>query len=105
VPEFDAIKSGLPSPDLPATAPALVVWAYLFGPRAGDAILFDLVGPEGAVVTERVQVEKTQALAFRAVGRKLTLPAWPAGSYTATATLMRDRAELSRQEITLTVAP
>jgi hypothetical protein len=57
------------------------------------------------VVTERVQVEKTQALAFRAVGRKLTLPAWPAGSYTATATLMRDRAELSRQEITLTVTP
>jgi Peptidase family M23 len=105
VPTFDAIKSGLPSPDLPATAPALVVWVYLFGPRAGDAILFDLIGPEGAVVTERVQVEKTQALAFRAVGRKLTLPAWPAGSYTATATLMRDRAELSRQEITLTVAP
>jgi hypothetical protein len=105
VPTFDAIKSGLPSPDLPATAPALVVWVYLFGPRAGDAILFDLIGPEGAVVTERVQVEKTQALAFRAVGRKLTLPAWPAGAYSASATLMRDRAELSRQEMTLTLTP
>jgi hypothetical protein len=105
VPAFDAIKAGLPSPNLPTTAPALVVWAYVFGPRAGDAILFELIGPEGAVVTERVQIEKTQALAFRAVGRKLTLPAWPPGTYTATATLMRDRVELSRQELTLTMTP
>ena len=57
------------------------------------------------MVTERVQIEKTQALAFRAVGRKLTLPAWPAGAYSASATLMRDRAELSRQEMTLTLTP
>lgn len=105
VPEFDAIKAGLPSPNLPTTVPALVVWVYVFGPRAGDAILVELIGPEGALVSERVQMERTQALAFRAVGRKLTLPAWPAGTYSASATLMRDRAELSRQEMTLTLTP
>lgn len=71
VPEYEAIKAGLASPDLPSNAPALVVWTFFFGPRAGDALIFSLAGPQGEVVTERVGLEKTQAMAFRAVGRKL----------------------------------
>lgn len=103
VPEFDAIKAGLPSPTLPASAPALVVWAYVFGPRAGDALIFEQTGPEGAVVTERVVFEKTQALAFRAVGRKLRGAEWAAGPYRGRVTMMRGAVEIGRQEIVITV--
>jgi murein DD-endopeptidase MepM/ murein hydrolase activator NlpD len=105
VPEFDAIKAGLASPDLPATAPALVIWAYVFGPRAGDALLFSLTGPEGAVVTERVQLEKTQALAFRATGRKLRAQNWPEGRYRGEVRLMRGAVELGQKTLDITLAP
>lgn len=105
VPAYDAIKAGLGSPDLPATAPALVLWVYGFGFRSGDALLLTLSGPAGEVVRERVQMEKTQALAFRAVGRRLKTAGWPPGPYSGTATLIRDRAQLDRQSLGLTVTP
>lgn len=105
VPEYDAIKAGLASPDLPSHAPALVLWVYGFGFRAGDAVLLTLTGPEGEVVTERVLMEKTQALAFRAVGRKLKTESWPTGTYSGTAKLIRDRQELDHQSLSLTVTP
>ena len=105
VPDYEAIKAGLESPELPATAPALVVWAYLFGTQAGDALVFSLTGPEGAVVTERVVLEKTQALAFRAVGRKLRTAGWPAGAYQGEVALIRRGHDLGRRSLTITVAP
>lgn len=104
VPEFDAIKGGLPSADLTTAAPALVIWAYGFGLRAGDAVLLSITGPDGEVLTERVTFEKTQALAFRAVGRKAR-GGWPAGSYTGSATLIRDRQEIGRQDLTIRLTP
>ena len=103
IPEFDAIRLGLPSPNLPGTAPALVVWAYVFGGRTGDALLLDITGPEGTVITERVALEKTQAQLFRAVGKKLKTAVWPLGSYTGTAKLLRAGAEISTQTIVIAV--
>ena len=105
VPEFDAIKAGLPSADLPAAAPALVVWAYVFGPRAGDALLLSITGPEGKVITERVVFEKSQAQAFRAVGRKLKTAGWPAGGYQGQAVMMRGQTVLGQRDITVKIAP
>ncbi len=105
LPDYDAIKAGLASPDLPVTAPALVVWAFLYGGQTGDEIRFTLTGPEGAVVDDSAVLDKAQAQAFRAVGRKLKTAGWPAGPYTGTARLIRRGAELGRKEITLTVTP
>lgn len=105
VPEFEAIKAGLRSPDLPATAPALVVWAYLFGPRAGDALLLTLTGPSGAVLTERVMLEKTQALAFRAVGKRLLTAGWPPGRYEARVELLRRGEAIDSESMGLTLMP
>lgn len=105
VPEFDAIKAGLPSPDLPAAAPALVVWAYVFGPRAGDALLFSITGPQGDVITERVVFEKTQAQAFRAVGRKLRAAGWPKGTYQGQAQMMRGQTVLGQRDIAVQIGP
>lgn len=103
VPDYEVIKAGLPSPDLPQTAPALVVWAYVFGTRAGDAMIFQITGPGGEVLTERVAFEKPQALAFRAVGRKLKTAGWPPGLYTAQARMMRRDTVLGEKTLTLTV--
>lgn len=105
VPEFVAIKAGLASPDLPTNAPALVVWAYLFGPRPGDAIVFEINGPEGRVIAERVVLEKAQALAFRAVGKRLKAAAWPVGRYQGAAVLLRDGVELGRESLAISVGP
>ncbi|MBL9050772.1 MAG: M23 family metallopeptidase [Tabrizicola sp.] len=105
VPEFDAIKSGLASPDLSRTAPALVLWVRTFGQRSGDELLLTLSGPEGAVISEAIPLEKTQAMAFRAIGRKLKTEGWPPGIYTGTASLLRFGQELDRLQISVTVTP
>lgn len=105
VPDYDAIKAGLPSPDLPTTAPALVIWAYVYGTRPGDALLLTISGPEGQIITERVVFEKPQAQAFRAVGRKLKSTGWPAGTYIGQARLMRSTTELGSKTIIIQVIP
>jgi hypothetical protein len=103
IPDYPAVKAGLASPDLPKDAPALVVWAFLFGAQAGDAILFRLTGPDGDVLTERTVLEKTQSQAFRAVGRKLKTAEWPAGRYQGEAILQRRGVELGREQVEITV--
>lgn len=103
IPDYTAVKAGLDSPDLPKDAPALVVWVFLFGAQAGDAILFRLTGPAGDVLTERSVIEKPQAQAFRAVGRKLKAAAWPSGRYQGEVVLQRYGVELGRKQIEITV--
>ena len=105
IPEFDALKAGpAPRTVLPAKAPALVIWAYLFGGRAGDEIRFRVDGPAGAVLAETVTLERTQAQLFRAVGKRLRAPeGWPQGSYRGTARLIRNGAEIDVQDITVRI--
>jgi murein DD-endopeptidase MepM/ murein hydrolase activator NlpD len=89
VPEFAAIKSGQPFDQPTATSDALVLWLYLFGTQSGDAIIVEIAGPDGPFLTERIALDRTQALSFRAIGRKLKTDAWPPGAYNASATLIR----------------
>jgi hypothetical protein len=105
IPEYAAIKSGLSSPDLPVTAPALVVWAFMYGSQTGDTLSFTLTGPQGAVLAEQVTLEKPQAQLFRAVGRKRKAEAWPAGAYQATTSLIRKAQIIGAESITVTIAP
>lgn len=104
VPEYDAIKAGLVDEVIAPDAPALVIWAYYFGPRAGDVLDLRVTGPDGEVTGDRITLDRTQALAFRATGRKLRT-ALPAGSYTGTATLMRGGTELGRMQTVFAVQP
>ena len=55
-----------------ATAPALVIWGYVFGGRKGDTIGFRIDGPDGLVQDQTVDLTRTQVQLFRAVGRKRT---------------------------------
>ncbi len=104
-PDFMAIKAGLPSPDLSVNAPALVVWAYYFGPRAGDEIALTLTGPDGEVVATRARIEKTQALAMRFAGAKPASGSWPVGAYQGTATMFRDGEMIDQRQLTIQVGP
>jgi hypothetical protein len=83
----------------------LVAWAYLFGTRAGDEVLIEINGPRGELLSETVAMERTQALSFRAVGRKLRGEGWPVGDYRAEVWLIRDGAEIDRAEAVLTITP
>ena len=102
-PEFAAIKSGLPTPDLTSQSPALVLWAHVFGARAGDTLLIRITGPEGRLLAESLPLEKTQARLFRAAGKRLKTAGWPLGPYQGTARLIRNGTEVDQFTLTTTL--
>ncbi|MGB3407159.1 MAG: M23 family metallopeptidase [Jannaschia sp.] len=103
VPEFAAVKAGTAdAPYLPVDAPALVVWAAMFGGQAGDVIALRITGPDGQeVFAHDATLERTQAELFRAAGRRLNAARWRGGDYKGTATLIRDGSILDRIETTI----
>jgi hypothetical protein len=103
VPKYARLQRGIASPDLPAWSPALVVWANYYGPKTGDEVLLALTGPDGVVVAERYVVDRTQARAFRAIGRKLRVTSWPPGWYGGAAILMRDGQVVDRKQMSILV--
>lgn len=102
VPEFAAIKEGI-VPQPTAKSGGMVLWAYLYGTRAGDILALNLQGPEGRIIADRLTLERTQAQSFRAIGKRLRAARWPAGDYQGTATLTRDGAEIDRIEARLSL--
>lgn len=98
VPTFDQIKQGLPAANLPADAPAIVLWVHLYGHRAGDRLRMTITGPLGTFSDQTQTLERTQARAFRAIGRKIAdRPNWTGGQYRADVVLLRDGAEIDRR--------
>lgn len=105
VPEYDSVQAGQAAADtLPPDAPALVVWGYAFGGRAGDRMALSLDGPEGPLVDQSVELDRPQALYFRAVGRRRPEGGWPEGTYRGRAVLMRGEIVLESRDVTLVVA-
>lgn len=105
VPEFDTIRAGLATEPLPADAPGLVLWGHLFGARAGDALVFTITGPEGPFLAETVTVDRSQAQSFRALGKRRSTAAWPAGTYQGSISLMRDGKRVDMIEANVSVLP
>lgn len=89
VPDYDAIKAGLPDPVLDPSAP-IVLWGYLFGGQAGDVLRIVADGPDGQAFAHEVTLERTQAQLFRAFGHRAPDGGWPRGAYQGTLTLIRD---------------
>lgn len=84
---------------LPSDAPALVLWAEVFGIEAGDELRLRLIAPDGTpLVDNKKTLDERKARWFAYVGRKRTAEAWPAGRYYADVTLVRDAS--GRSEIT-----
>lgn len=105
VPEFARVKDGTAGLGaLPASAPALVGFAQLFGGRADDLVQITLTQPDGAVFYEgEARLAKPQARLFRAMGKKRPAGGWQAGEWTLTAVLTRGGTELERMEMGFSV--
>lgn len=104
IPAFDAVKSGTVAREtLPPDAPALVLFAYGYGSRAGDQLDITIQGPAKRVMARTVRLEKTQAQYFRAIGKRAAPGGWPAGRYTGTVALIRQGRPIGRQTIELTI--
>ena len=104
IPEFEAIQAGdADRTAMSPTAPALVIWGYVFAGQRGDIVRFEITGPTGAVLTEEVRLEKSQPQLFRAVGRRTPPEGWTPGSYDGSVTLRRDNRVLDTRTTTLTI--
>lgn len=91
VPEYDAIKAGTGHrPALIATTPALVLWGFGYGSRAGDVMRLEIAGPDGLTIFEtETEIDRPQAQYFRAAGSRVRTALRP-GAYTGRVTLLRD---------------
>ncbi|MCI2400608.1 M23 family metallopeptidase [Aliiroseovarius subalbicans] len=104
VPGYDLVKFGKAhAPRLPADAPGLVLWGHLFGGRAGDVLHMTIEGPAGTFSDKRITLDKAQAQAMRATGRKLHVDNRMAGDYTGHVELFRAGALLDRITVTTTL--
>ena len=97
-PEFAQVLQGLPDAALSVRDPALVVWAVMMGPKAGDLLRLRLEGPQGLVHEQTVTLERDQARAFRYSGRRTPASGWPPGDYRAEVVLERGGRMLDRAE-------
>ena len=99
IPDYDLVKAGKATPP-DRSSIALVIWAEVFGAEPGDVIRFDLQGPEGAIFEGSSTLERAQARAYRAEGRKRqVIP----GTYGGTVTLIRDGVVLDQRQVTTEV--
>ncbi len=98
VPDYGDVKDGTAHRDsLPGAAPALVGWALVHGARGGDRVEIVLTAPDGSVYPRSAAtLEKAQALAMRAAGRKRPPGGWATGRWRVETTLIRDGAVLDR---------
>lgn len=105
VPTLDEIVAGdAGTNELAAGAPALVGWALIFGPTAGDQIELRLVRPDGAqFLLERAEFTRDQARAFRAMGRRLR-DDLAAGTWQIEARLLRAGRPIDRRSATFKVS-
>lgn len=98
LPEFDELKaSDAAASHLPADAPALVIWAYVYGARIGDVLELTIAGPDQELLRQSVIFEKTQAQLFRASGKR-NRGTWANGAYEGTVRLLRDGVEIDRRD-------
>ena len=86
-------------PKLPADAPAIVLWANVMGPGAGDQVRFSIFRPDGSVLLRRrVDMPKDQARRFAFVGQRRPGAGWSRGCYRGVVVLVDDGAVLDRAE-------
>jgi hypothetical protein len=106
VPDYEAVKLGPPPIDrLTSDIPALVLWGYAYGGRAGDVLRIDIVGPSGFRFTHNAELDRSQPQLYRAAGTRNRGERWPIGSYTGTVHMLRDGVEIDRRSVTFDITP
>lgn len=89
--ERAALLTDASSPDtLPRDGEALVLWAQVYGVRAGDRLTLRIEGPGDQVLTEKtVEIDKTQAYRMTFIGRRTPVAGWTTGRYRGSVTMAR----------------
>ena len=104
VPKYAEVKSGAAgTTTLAPDAPALVLFALGFGSQSGDTVSIQITGPGGFAFEHDAVLEKTQALYFRAAGKKRPPSGWATGTYTGTVTLHRQGIVYAQDTHVLTI--
>lgn len=104
VPDYGSVKAGTAAEDrIARDAPALVVWGYAFGGRAGDVLHLTITGPDGTITDHSDLLDKNQAQFFRAAGRRTPASGWSQGDYTAQITLLRAGQPIDTRSLTLQI--
>ncbi|MDZ7575562.1 MAG: M23 family metallopeptidase [Pseudotabrizicola sp.] len=99
VPEYEALKAGLPLRPVTSRSPAMVIWAHYFGAQAGDVMTLSITGPDGGtIIVQEITLERTQAQGFRAIGKRLRGADWPVGNYSLRVIWTRQGTEIERSE-------
>ncbi|MBV7377655.1 M23 family metallopeptidase [Maritimibacter dapengensis] len=97
VPDYEALKAGAyRERNFPPDAPALVGWGLIAGGRANDEVEIEILFPDRSqMIRDRVKLEKTQAMLFRAAGKGVPEGGWPSGEYVVGVRLIRDGKPIS----------
>jgi hypothetical protein len=89
---------------LEASAPVLVFWIEVFGPRSGDVERFEMLAPDGKVIARREQpITRNYAVRFSYGGRRRGENPWPAGEYLARYALERDGRVVAGTQVRVSV--
>ena len=102
VPEWEEVRDGLDAEDGAREAP-IVLWGHAFGGRPGDLMRLVIEGPDGVVLDEAREVERTQAAYYFAEGRRAPEGGWPAGAYAGRVEIERDGEVLDAGEARMEV--
>lgn len=104
VPEYDIVKAGRAARStLPAQASGLVLFGLAYGGEPGDKLRLVITGPDGKLFDQAAILARAQAQFFRAGGKRLTQPQWPAGNYVGEVQLIRDGEVLDTRTTNVTI--
>ncbi len=104
VPTYESIKAG--TADMQNFTPSsknLVVYGFAYGIRQNDVMRLSITGPEGEVIKQDVEMSKSQARSFRAIGKKRRWSLWPTGTYEGSVTLLRDGQTITQRATEVTI--
>ena len=99
MPGFDAVKAGTAETAITRASDVIVIHALVWGVRAGDILSMQMTGPGDIVVSQEIGLERTQAKAFRAIGKRRPAEGWPPGRYQGRVLLMRGNDVLGSAQI------
>lgn len=82
---------------------AIVLWTRVARAEAGDEIGLFVDGPNGPLVHQIHEVDRTFALTFRLAGRRKPKTDWPTGRYVGSVLLFRDGDMIEERTVEMTV--
>lgn len=90
-PTSESIRSSARSPvSMPRHAPAVVLWAAVFGVQRGDVIKLRILDPTGAAASVReIRLNRAQSWRWVSTGRKMPPTGWKVGDWKGEAVLQR----------------